>query len=202
MLYSDASSFKALVLAGVLSGMDLDSPSSSRRLGKRTRPLAEEPEMLSVSSFFSARVRVLCPQKKRINLDSCCYHSYKGSGRKDSTTFRQRHSTDLTALSDLHLASAQNSPNPPISNPVEDDTKLEQSAYAQIDYFRTLFTATTFDHTGSRASESMEIDNSESAVAIGLLVNPPQRKRFTMGYREDCEACKRKVPGHVGHIRT
>jgi hypothetical protein len=62
----------------------------------------------------------------------------------------------------------------------------------------------------SRLSFSQDMDTEDTVpVALALPPTPKGRKRsgaltgmgrFSMGYREDCEKCRQRVPGHYSHF--
>lgn len=61
----------------------------------------------------------------------------------------------------------------------------------------------------SQASHLDQMDTDRAPTALGPPPTPRGRKRsgaltgmgrFSMGYREDCEKCRQKVPGHYSHF--
>ncbi|KAF1933059.1 uncharacterized protein M421DRAFT_1621 [Didymella exigua CBS 183.55] len=57
--------------------------------------------------------------------------------------------------------------------------------------------------------EDMDMDKESAATSLTLPLTPRGRKRsgaltgtprFSMGYRDDCEKCKQRVPGHYSHF--
>ncbi len=60
--------------------------------------------------------------------------------------------------------------------------------------------------------EGMELDMAETSVAVRLPLSQPggipspvhegtgSKRRFSMGYREDCSRCRERVPGHFSHF--
>lgn len=61
----------------------------------------------------------------------------------------------------------------------------------------------------SRLSFSQQMDTEETSTTLTLPPTPRGRKRsgaltgvgrFSMGYRDDCEKCRQRVPGHYSHF--
>lgn len=57
--------------------------------------------------------------------------------------------------------------------------------------------------------EDMEMDEDHYTTPLALPLTPRGRKRsgaltstprFSMGYRDDCEKCRQRVPGHYSHF--
>lgn len=66
-----------------------------------------------------------------------------------------------------------------------------------------LDTSTPNRETGLRTPESGATNSfirKQRQRSGAFISSPDVAKRFQMGYREDCEKCRLKVPGHMNHI--
>ena len=61
-------------------------------------------------------------------------------------------------------------------------------------------TPTKKGHTRSKHSLRNWTGFGETGVSSGG--NGGQPKKWSMGYRSDCEKCRNKVPGHFSHVVT
>ncbi|PYH43417.1 uncharacterized protein BP01DRAFT_344990 [Aspergillus saccharolyticus JOP 1030-1] len=90
-----------------------------------------------------------------------------------------------------------------LPSPISDaDAMIISSKYSVSDADMTYTTSRpaspSLGQTSTMFANMRELDSSRVSLAAG--VSSPNKVAFSMGYRSDCDKCRRKVPGHYSHI--
>jgi hypothetical protein len=89
-------------------------------------------------------------------------------------------------------------------SPISEDEDIPSTPTALT---QTQLSRLSFSH----ASAADQMDTETSGPSLALPPTPRGRKRsgaltgmgrFSMGYRDDCEKCRQRVPGHYSHFLT
>lgn len=122
-----------------------------------------------------------------------------------------------SSIMSSHILSSQQSPawkgqrqevdsdrNRRMPSPISEDEDIPDTP--------TAFTQSQLSRLSvSNANSADQMDTEPTSASLGLPPTPRGRKRsgaltgvgrFSMGYRDDCEKCRQRVPGHYSHFIT
>ncbi|KAF2852813.1 hypothetical protein T440DRAFT_487832 [Plenodomus tracheiphilus IPT5] len=111
-------------------------------------------------------------------------------------------STQLPPVWKGQRQEADNDRNRRMPSPISEDEDVPDTptAFTQSQLSRLSF---------SNANQADQMDTEQTPISLGLPPTPRGRKRsgaltgvgrFSMGYRDDCDKCRQRVPGHYSHF--
>ncbi|CAN9322224.1 unnamed protein product [Alternaria alternata] len=201
------------------SGTDMDMDLDDDEMDVRSQP----PESPAFSSFGNNFMRPAMLQPSLFNSDTVnnngriptpIHPTFKRGGM-NGLGYPMSGSAGAMAMNNLHLPSVQAPPpawkgsgqhadddrSRRMPSPISEDEDVPDTptAFTQSQLSRLSF---------SHASTADQMD-AESSSTLAPPSTPRGRKRsgaltgmgrFSMGYREDCEKCRQRVPGHYSHF--
>jgi hypothetical protein len=201
------------------SGMDMDMDDDDDEMDVRSQP----PESPALNSFGNNFMRPAMLQPALFNSDTVNssgriptpIHATFKRGGMNGLGYPMSGSAGGMAMNNLHLASMQ-APPPAWKGPGQDTdddrSRRMPSPISEDEDIPDTPTALTQSQLArlsfSHASTADQMDT-ESSSAVPPPPTPRGRKRsgaltgmgrFSMGYREDCEKCRQRVPGHYSHF--
>lgn len=154
----------------------------------RPSPLAQSDGLVSTDSSNSS------PRSSKMMDRS-------SSGTSQETNYALRRSLTHSSIRSVSALSNEIDSNRRFSHDDQGNTPLRRTSRSDR-IIRTPSPRPQFvpADPGSDGNSAMRALHPSPGISSAGFPGGKQMLRYTMGYRDDCEQCKNKVPGHYGHL--